>query len=191
MICCGERRRRRTEVAPVLSVPCRVSCRVVTSAPRGKRARSFAQLDEIGQIIIIKSDTNNDAAQVRARSLAHSRYCTLAEREREGKVRTGRPPAPLAIAATGVGKTSGVRGKNRPGEKRKGTNYNCPILHRDSGEGHEAASAEERTKCHRIMVMVGHKSCGRSRPLDAGWLQLLRVCRGGSAFSLHLKDIRP
>ena len=74
----------------MLSVPCRVSCRVyMTSAPRGKRAssRSFAQLDEIGQIIIIKSDTTNDAAQVRARSLAHSRYCTLAEREREGKGR--------------------------------------------------------------------------------------------------------
>ena len=89
----------------------------MTSAPRGKRARSFVQLDEIGQIIIIKSSTNNDAAQVQARSLAHSRRCTLAEREREGKVRTGRPPAP--IAATGVGKTFGVRGKNRP-EKKEG-----------------------------------------------------------------------
>ena len=173
MICCGERRRRRTEVAPVLSVPCRVSCRVMTSAPRGKRARSFVQLDEIGQIIIIKSSTNNDAAQVQARSLAHSRRCTLAEREREGKVRTGRP---RSHRGNRCWKNVRRSWKEPAGKKRKGTNYNCPILHRDSGESHAAASTEKRTKCQRIMVMVGHKSCGRSRPLplDAGWLQLPR-----------------
>ena len=89
-------------------------------------------------------------------------------------MRTGRPPAP--IAATGVGKTFGVRGKNRPekrGRERTIIAQYCTVTR---GESHAAASTEKRTKCQRIMVMVGHKSCGRSRPLplDAGWLQLPR-----------------
>ena len=190
MICCGERRRRRTEVAPVQSVPCRVSCRVMTSAPRGKRARSFVQLDEIGQIIIIKSSTNNDAAQVQARTLAHSRRCTLAEREREGKVRTGRPRSHRGNRCWKNVRRSWKEPAGKKGRERTIIAQYCTVTR---GKATRCPAPRSAQNVSASWLWSDIKAvAGRGRCL---WMPDGFSChggrRGGSAFSLHLRDIRP